>query len=151
FPAQTIVDQFTLKKWQQLGLVPSETCSDEQFIRRVSVDVTGTLPTPKQVVSFVADRDPQKRSKLVDKLVDSPEYAYFFSNKWADILRVKRRGLPEWATGTFAFHEWIRQAVASDKPYDQFARDILAASGDEITSPPTVWYKELTEPQQFVD
>ncbi len=151
FEAQTVADQYTLKKWQQLGLVPSELCTDEQFIRRVSLDVTGTLPTPKQVRDFVADTATDKRNKLVDKLLETPEYAYYFANKWADILRVKRKGQPNLAQGTFGFHDWIREAVAKDMPYDEFARAILTATGDETTNPTTVWYKELREPNQFVD
>jgi len=151
FPVQTVVDEFTLKKWKALGLVPSELSSDEQFLRRVSLDITGTMPTPKQVLDFVADKDPKKRDKLIDTLLDSPEYSYFFANKWADILRVKRRNEPGRAKGTFAFHDWIRQSMAKDKPFDQFAGEILAATGDESNSPPTVWYRELQMPQQFVD
>jgi hypothetical protein len=151
FEPQTLVDRFTSRKWQQLGLVPSEPCTDEQFIRRLSLDLTGTLPTPAQVLAFAADTDPQKRAKLVDRLLDSPEYTFFFANKWADILRVKRRNDANRAKGTFAFHDWIRNAVAKDMPYDQFARHILGASGDEVASPPTVWYKELQNPEQFVD
>ena len=151
FEAQTVVDQFTLKKWRELGLVPADLCGDEQFIRRVSLAVTGTLPTPSQVASFVADKDPKKREKLVDQLVDSPEYSYYFANKWADILRVKRRNQPDRAHGTFGFHNWIREAMVSDKPYSEFAREILAAVGDETVSPPTVWFKELANPENFVD
>ena len=151
FPVQTLVDQHTHKKWRDLGLVPSELCSDEQFIRRVSIDLTATLPTPAQVQAFVADKDPHKRDKLVDALLESPEYSYYFANKWADILRVKRRNQPARARGTFAFHDWIRDSVASDKPYDEFARGILGASGDEVSNPPTVWFKELQNPEQFVD
>jgi hypothetical protein len=151
FEPQTVVDQFTAKKWQQLGLVPSEPCSDQQFIRRASLCITGTLPTPAQVLAFTADKDAKKRERLVDQLVDSPEYSFYFANKWADILRVKRRQQPNRAPGTFAFHAWIRDAMAKDMPYDQFARSILTATGDETMNPPTVWYKELTEPQQFVD
>jgi hypothetical protein len=151
FTENTLVDRFTRKKWQELGLVPSERCSDEQFLRRISLDLTGTLPTPAQVLAFQSDSDSQKRDKLVDALLDSPEYSFFFANKWADILRVKRRGDPSRAKGTFAFHDWIRQAIAADKPYNEFARDILGAAGDEVCNPPTVWYKELQEPQQFVD
>jgi hypothetical protein len=151
FEPQTVADRFTLTKWLQLGLVPSDLCSDEQFIRRVSLDLTGTLPTPARVTAFVSDKDPAKRDKLVDALLETPEYGYYFANKWADVLRVKRRGQPTFAEGTFAFHGWIRDAVARDMPYDEFARGILTASGDETTSPPTVWYKELREPQQFVD
>ncbi|HLJ92959.1 MAG TPA: DUF1553 domain-containing protein [Gemmataceae bacterium] len=151
FEPLTIVDHATSKKWRELGLVPSEVCSDEQFIRRACIDITATLPTPARVRSFVADPDPQKRAKLVDALLDSPEYSYFFANKWADILRIKRRGQPDRAYGTFSFHDWIHRAVAGDMPYDEFAREILAASGDEVTHPPTVWYKELQSPEQFVD
>jgi Protein of unknown function (DUF1553)/Protein of unknown function (DUF1549) len=151
FAPQTVVDQYTQKKWQELGLVPSDLCTDEQFLRRTSLAITGSLPTPAQVAAFAADKDPQKRAKLVDTLLESPEYSYFFANKWADILRVKRRGQPDRARGTFEFHDWIREAVAHDLPYDEFARSILTASGDETMSPPTVWYKELLEPNQFVD
>jgi hypothetical protein len=151
FTARTVADQYTQKKWQQLGLVPSDLCTDEQFIRRVSLDITGTLPTPKQVKDFVADTDPAKRDKLVDRLLEAPEYAYYFANKWADILRVKRKGQPNLAQGTFSFHDWIRDAMSRDMPYDEFARAILTATGDETSNPPTVWYKELREANQFVD
>jgi hypothetical protein len=151
FPAQTLVDRFTQQKWQQLGLVPSELCTDAQFIRRVAIDITGTLPTPVEVMAFENDKDPGKRTKLIEALLERPEYSYYFANKWADILHVKRRGQPNLAQGTFAFHQWIREAVSSDKPYDEFARDILTATGDETKFPPTVWYKELQNPEQFVD
>jgi hypothetical protein len=151
FPSQTLVDAFTLKKWQELGLVPSDLCSDAQFIRRVSLDITGTLPTPAEVTAFVNSKDPAKRDRLVESLLDKQEYAYFFANKWADILHVKRKGQPALAQGTFAFHNWIRQAIAADMGFDEFAREILTATGDENKHPPTVWYKELTNPEQFVD
>jgi hypothetical protein len=151
FPETTVVDKFTSKKWRELGLVPSEICTDEAFIRRVYLDLTGTLPTPKQVTDFAASKDATKREKLIDTLLDSPEYTYYFANKWADVLRVKRRGEQGRATGTFAFHEWIRQAIASDMPYSEFVRAILTASGDENRNPATVWYKELERPENFVD
>jgi len=151
FAEQTVVDKFAVKKWRELGLKPSELCSDEQFIRRASLDITGTLPTPEQVIAFANDKDPKKREKLVDRLLETPAYQYYFANKWADILRVKRRGQPDRAEGTFAFHNWIREAVAQDMPYSDFARSILAASGDEERNPPTVWYKELANPENFVD
>ncbi|HEX3314783.1 MAG TPA: DUF1549 domain-containing protein, partial [Gemmataceae bacterium] len=151
FEERTVVDRFTKKKWEQLGVVPSDLSSDEQFLRRVSLDLTGTLPTPAKIKTFMENKDPQKRDKLIDELLESPEYSYLFANKWADILRVKRRGQPDRASGTFAFHTWIREAIAKDMPYDRFVREILAATGDESQSPTAVWYKELTEPQQFVD
>ncbi|QEL17388.1 DUF1549 domain-containing protein [Limnoglobus roseus] len=83
--------------------------------------------------------------------MDTPEYAYYFANKWADVLRVKRKGQTGRATGTFAFHGWIRDAMAADLPYDQFVREIVCANGDELKSPPTVWYKEVSTPENFVD
>jgi hypothetical protein len=151
FPARTVVDNAAAKKWRELNIAPSELCSDEVFIRRVYLDITGTLPSPAEVTAFAADKDAKKREKLVDKLLDTPEYAYFFANKWADILRVKRRNQQNRAYGTFAFHTWIREAVAADKPYDEFVRDIVCAIGDEAKSPPTVWYKEVQTAENFVD
>ncbi len=151
FAEQTIVDRHTQKKWQELGLVPSELCTDAQFLRRVSLDITGTLPTPDQVRAFNADTTPEKRARLVDRLLDSDGYADLFAHKWADILRVSRRGQPGRLYGTFRFHGWLRESVAADLPYDEFARSILCALGDETKSPPSVWYKELRTPEQLVD
>ena len=151
FETKTVVDKHTLAKWKELGLVPSDLCSDEQFLRRVTLDLTGSLPTPDQVKAFLADTSSTKRDALVDRLLDTPEYAYFFANKWADVLRVKRRGQPGRAFGTFAFHDWIRASMATDKPYSKFAREILGASGGEAECPPAMWYSEVTTPEQFVD
>jgi hypothetical protein len=153
FETKTIVDRFSQKKWQELGIVPSEQSSDEVFVRRVYVDITGTLPTPKQVKEFLESKDAAKRDKLIDRLVETPEYSYYFANSWADVLRVKRGNNQNQnrAYGTFAFHNWIRESIANDKPYDQFTREILAAVGDDQKSPPTVWYRDLLKPEQFVD
>ena len=151
FENNTFVDKFTSAKWKQLGLAPSELCSDEQFIRRLSLDLSGTIPTPVQVKAFVDSTSPNKRKDLVEKMLNSSEYSYYFAAKWADILRVKRGGQAENMKGTFAFHGWIRDAIKSDMPYDQFAREILTATGDESETPPTYWYKSLTNPEQYVD
>ncbi len=151
FEPKTLVDRYTVAKWKQLGITPSELCTDEEFIRRASLDIAGTLPSPEQLKAFAADPDPAKRDKLIDTLVDSPEHSFFFANKWADILRVKRGNQITRAYGTFVFHDWIRQAIASDMPYDEFAREILGAVGDETRCPPVVWYKDLQTPDQFVD
>jgi len=154
FPAQTVVDKFTAQKWKDLGLVPSELAGDATFVRRLYLDLTGSLPTPGQVTGFLNEKDSHKRDNLIDRLLDSPEYSFYFASKWADILRVKRgkdNTNAARAQGTFAFHNWIREAIASDKRYDDFVRDILGATGDETKNPPTVWYKDLANPEQFVD
>ena len=105
----------------------------------------------KDVLAFAADTDAKKRDKLVDRLLETPEYAYYFANKWADILRVKRRQLPDRATGTFAFHDWIRQALAENRPYDQFVAEIVTARGDAAFHPPVVWYRQVKELEEQVD
>jgi len=151
FPIQTLVDTYTLNKFKQLGLVPAELSSDAVFARRVYVDLIGTLPTPGEVASFGNDKDPAKRSKLIDRLVERPEYGFTFGNKWADILKVKRNGDPKRAPGTEAFHDWLVQAMADDLPYDQFVRAVIAATGDETVHPPVVWYKEERDFSALVD
>jgi hypothetical protein len=154
FEPRTVVDRLVQKKWQELGIVPSATCSDEQFVRRIYLDLTGTLPTPAQLKAFAADTSADKRGKLIDALLETPEYSYFFANRWADVLRVKRgknNNQTNRVYATFAFHDWIRQSIAQDKPYNEFVREILAAVGDESRSPPTMWYRDLLKPEQFVD
>jgi hypothetical protein len=151
FAGKTVVDTFTEKKWRELGLVPSQLCTDEQFVRRAYLDVTGTLPTPERVRAFAADPSADKRDKLIDALLETPAYADYFANKWAGVLRVKRQNDQNRAPGTFAFHGWIRDAIAADMPYSDFVRAILGATGDEDRCPPTVWYKEVDKPEQFAD
>jgi hypothetical protein len=151
FEPRTVVDRFTHKKWKELGIVPSELSSDEVFIRRVYLDLTATLPTPAKIRAFQADKAADKRDKLIDELLETPEYSYYFANRWADVLRVKRGNNPGRAFGTFAFHNWLRESIAADKPYDHFVREILGAVGDDSKSPPTLWYRDLQKPEQFVD
>ncbi len=151
FEPKTEIDKFTSAKWKELGLAPSPDATDGQFCRRIYLDLTGTLPSAEVLAKFENDGDPAKRDKLVDSLLETPEYAYYFANKWSDVLRVKRRGQPTRAAGTFSFHTWIRDSISADKPYDAFVREILTAIGDELNSPPTVWYKEVGTPEQFVD
>ena len=148
---QTVVDQFAHKHWLQLGIVPTDLCNDEQFIRRVALDITGTLATTSQIKDFLADKSADKRDKLIDRLLETPDYSYYFANRWADLLRVRRGKQANRAFGTFAFHNWIRESIAADKGYNEFTREILGAIGDETKCPPTVWYKDLQKPEQFVD
>jgi hypothetical protein len=151
FEHRTVVDKFTHAKWKELGLVPADLCTDEQFIRRITLDLTGTLPTPAEVKAFLASTDTNKRDVLIDKLLEKPEHAYYFAGKWADVLRIKRRGQPGRAFGTFAFYDWIRASIAEDKPYSEFVRQILTANGTEAECPPAMWFSEVTTPEQFVD
>jgi hypothetical protein len=151
FPTTSVVDAAALKQWKALGIVPSEPCTDAEFIRRASLDITGSLPTAAQVQVFVADTAEDKRGRLVDRLIDRPEYASFFAIKWADILRNKRENKENYQRGTYSFFDWIRENLARNTPYDKFVRGIVAASGTPETAPPVQWYRRLRQTDAFVD
>ncbi len=151
FPPANFVDVLAAKQWKSLGIVPSGTCTDGEFIRRASLDVIATLPSPAETRAFLADPDPEKRAKLVDRLLSRPEYASSFATKWADILRNKREGNAQFQHGTYRFHDWIRKSLAENLPYDRFARAILAASGTPEATPAVNWYRRLRTADAFVD
>ncbi len=141
-PEKTFIDNLVFAKQRQLGIPPSALCDDATFIRRVSIDIAGRLPTVAEVEQFLADTDPAKRDRLVDRLVDSPGYADYFANKWATVLRNKRRNGTD-IPYTYKFHAWIRRAFRENMPYDQFVRSILTATGDPEIHPPVAWYREV--------
>lgn len=149
-PANNKIDQIVFHKLTTLGLPPSDLCDDSTFIRRVSIDITGRLPRHEDTARFLADRSPDKRARLIDRLLESSGYAEYFANKWSSILRNKRVTDAE-KRGTFAFHSWIRQSLHENKPYDQFVRDIVAASGEMGVNPPVTWYREVKAPIQQVE
>jgi Protein of unknown function (DUF1553)/Protein of unknown function (DUF1549)/Bacterial Ig-like domain (group 2) len=143
-PAKNFVDELVRGKLKALGLPSSQVCDDATFLRRVSVDVAGRLPTLAETEAFLADDSAQKREALIDRLLDSTDYADYFANKWSAILRNKRR-LDVEKRSTFAFHEWIRDCLNANKPYDQFVREILTATGTPGQSPPVGWYREVKD------
>ncbi|QDV33979.1 DUF1549 and DUF1553 domain-containing protein [Tautonia plasticadhaerens] len=151
FEPSNYVDELALAQWRELGLTPSDVCSDEEFIRRAALDITGTLPTVAEVDAFLADEAPDKRARLVDELLGRPEYAATFAVKWAEILRNKRGGNASYQRSTYRFYDWIRRQIDRNTPFDEFTRRILAASGTPETAPATAWYRNLTQPDQFVD
>ena len=147
---QNLIDKHVFNKLQVLGIPPSPVCDDATFLRSVSIDIAGRIPTASEVEAFVANTDADKRSKAIDRLLDSPEYADYFANKWNSILRNKKRQNED-TPGTFLFHRWIWASLYQNKPYDQFVREILTASGDSRTNPPTVWYREVNESSEQVE
>ncbi len=144
------VDELVFAKLRSIGMPPSPECDDATFIRRVSLDIAGRVPSLDETRKFTADADPAKRDKLIDVLLDSAEYADFFANKWSALLRNKRTK-PTDARGTFAFHSWIRDSIMANKPYDQFVREVVAASGEIEENPPVAWYRQVKEPQQQLE
>ncbi|GAC1475944.1 MAG: DUF1549 domain-containing protein [Isosphaeraceae bacterium] len=151
FPTTNVIDTAALKQWKALGIVPSELCTDAEFIRRASLDITGTLPTAEETRSFIAETTDEKRALLVDRLIARPEYASYFAVKWADVLRNKRENREDFKRGTFTFYDWIRENLARNTPYDRFVRSILAASGTPEASPGVQWYRRLNKTDAFVD
>lgn len=127
-PDAAYIDREVWKKLRELNVPPSPAAGDAEFVRRVFLDTAGTLPTPPETRAFLSDADPAKRAKLIDKLLERPEYADSWAVKWADILRVNRSLLGTDANAQ-KYHEWIRESLAANKPYDQFVREILTATG----------------------
>jgi hypothetical protein len=144
------IDEAVFAKLKTIGMPPSPLCDDATFIRRASLDIAGRVPTLDETRRFIADADPKKRDKFIDSLLASAEYADFFANKWSALLRNKRTK-PADARGTFAFHSWIRDAMLANKPYDQFVREVVAASGEIEENPPVAWYRQVKEPQQQLE
>jgi hypothetical protein len=141
---KNFIDELVFKKLKTVGMPPSESCDDATFVRRVTIDIAGRLPTPEEAKRFVASTNGAKRDQLIDRLLASADYADYFANKWSSLFRNKR-GDGNHTRGTYAFHGWIRDSLAANKPFDQFVREILAASGDIAQNPPVAWYRQVRE------
>ena len=140
------VDELILARLKELGLPPSELCSDQEFLRRVYLDVIGILPTPQEARAFLSDGDPRKRGKLIDRLLEREEYADFWALKWGDLLRIKSE-FPSnlWPNGVQAYYRWVWHSIATNKPYDRFVTELLTATGSNFRSPPANYYRALRE------
>jgi len=143
-PRQNFIDQFVDAKLQKLNIVPSQLCSDADFLRRAHIDVIGTLPTASESRQFLSSKDPDRRRKLVDSLLQRPEFADYWALKWADLLRVERLKLGH--KQAYEYYRWIRDSFASNKPMDQFAKEVLTSSGPLSESPSGHLFKVVTNP-----
>lgn len=148
-PERNYIDRILNAKLKQLQIPPSPTVGDSQFLRRAYLDAIGALPTPDETRAFLADPDPLKREKLIDKLLARSEFADFWTLKWADILRVNESFMDE--KGVKDMHSWIRRAVVEDRPLDQFVRDLLAASGNSADSPTVNFYRTMANPEEMAE
>ncbi len=145
------IDKLVAAKWERMKLQPSELCTDEEFVRRVHLDLTGLPPTSDRVKSFAADNRPTrvKRDALVDELLKTPEYTDHWTNKWSDMLQVNSKFLGD--EGAKLFRDWIRKEVEANTPYDQFAYKIITATGSNKDNPAASYYKILREPAELVE
>ena len=147
------VDRFVADGWSRLGIRPSAEVDDATWIRRVSLDICGALPTVEEVELFESDKRPGRRDRLIGRLLDRPEYSAYFAMKWSDILRVRGKGYStsKQRPGTALFNGWIRDSLATNKPYDQFVAEILTATGSQRENPPTVWYRQVRTTVDYVE
>ncbi len=137
------VDQHVFAKLQQMQILPSEAVSDEEFLRRVYLDVIGALPTAEQSQAFFNDADPHKRAKLIDALLERPEYAEYWGLKWCDLLRVNNKSLSP--AGVHKFRRWIVASLRDNVPYDQFVADLLTAQGSTYDNPAANYYRAAAD------
>lgn len=145
------VDELVAAKWKRMKILPSGLCSDTDFIRRVSLDLTGLPPSADEVRTFLADkRDSRvKREELVDQLIGTPAFVDHWANKWADLLQVNRKFLG--TEGSQLFREWIRKEIDANTPYDQFVRKVLTASGSNKENPAASYFKVLRTPAETME
>ena len=144
------IDRLVFAKLREMGMPPSAVSDDATFLRRVSLDVAGRLPTAAEAERFLAEKAPDKRAKLVDALLDSPEYADFFASQWSALLRNKRTKAQD-APMNFAFYTWLSDSLRANKPYDQLVREVLVASGGLQDNPPVAWYKQVKDAQSQLE
>jgi len=143
-PAYNYIDTLLQEKWRTLRLLPSDLGDDATFVRRAYLDLTGSIPTAEQAQEFVHNPDPAKRSALIDRLIETPDFASYWALKWADLLRVEEKVLDR--QGVATFHQWLEDSIAQNQPIDQFARDILTALGSTYETAPANYYRALRQP-----
>jgi hypothetical protein len=143
-PETNFIDTLAFRKLRKLNIVPSDPADDAEFLRRVFLDMIGTLPTPDEARRFLNDRRPDKRTRLVDELLGRSEFADYWALKWSDLLRVDRQALGH--KHAYRYYKWVRDSFAANKPLDQFARELLTAEGPLQESGPASFYKVAGKP-----
>ena len=144
--ANNKIDELVLANLKELGFPPSDVASDEVFLRRVFFDVIGVPPTPAEARAFLADKDPQKRSRLIDRLLERDEFADFLATKWRDLLRIKaEEPINLWPKAAETYYRWVRESIAENKPYDQFARELLTGYGSNFRNGPCNYVRAVPE------
>lgn len=150
-PQYNYIDTHIDAKLQRLKIQPSALANDAAFLRRVTLDLTGQLPTPDEVRAFLADPTPTKtkRAKLIDKLIARPAYTDYWTIKWGDLLQSSRKYLGE--KGTFAFREWIHDSISANKPYDKMVRELLTSRGSSYEDPAANFFRVTREPKPTME
>jgi hypothetical protein len=143
------IDKFTFAKLKLLNIQPSELCSDQEFIRRATMDLCGVLPTPDETKKFLDSKDPQKRAKLVDELLERSEYADLWTLKWSDVFRSSRKTIQQ--KGTHVFQKWLHDNIDKNTPLNVVIHDVITASGSTFANPPANYYRIAKEPTALAE
>jgi len=138
------IDRFVLARLKKETIPPAPLCSDEVFIRRVYLDMTGRLPAPAEVLSFIRDKQSDKRARLIENLLEHKDFVDYWAMKWADVLRIKAEfPINLWPNAAAVYHRWVCQAIRNNMPYDRFARALLTASGSNFREPPANFFRAV--------
>ena len=147
-----VIDELVFAKLQKLRMVPSGVCSDVEFLRRSTIDITGRLPSADEFRAFVADPDPHKRAKLIDRLVEKKEFVELWVMKFAELLQIRSGGNQGISyKATVLYYNWLQEKLANNVPMNEIARELLSADGGTFRNPATNFYqlerdtKKLTE------
>jgi hypothetical protein len=143
-PLTNEIDRILFPQLRSLRLTPSPLSSDSMLLRRAYLDALGVLPTIDESREFLADKRIDKRGRLIDSLLQRPEFADFWAQKWADLLRNEEKALDR--KGVRVFHRWLRDSIAAGLPMNEFAREIIAGRGSTYRNPPANFYRSLREP-----
>jgi hypothetical protein len=148
-PEVNYIDKHIFAKLRLMTILPSDLCTDAEFIRRAYLDLCGLLPTSEEATKFLADTRNDKRSRLIDTLLERPEYADFWALKWSDVLRSNRKTIQ--VKGIHAFQLWLRENLAENTPFDSVIRELLTANGDTFANPPANYYRIAKDPTSLAE
>jgi hypothetical protein len=146
---RNFIDEFVFNKLRKFNIIPSGLSSDEEFLRRICLDLTGTLPPPERVREFLAGENPRKRDELIEILLDSPEYVDYWGFRFSDIMRVTvtSANVPDM---TKEYEDWVTNSIAANKPYDQMARERVAAQGYAAPARNLFYVTEVMKPEKIM-
>lgn len=144
---RNFIDELVLKQLQRMKIAPSPPASDHEFVRRAYLDTIGTLPTPQEVRTFLADPAADKRDKLIEQLLARPEFVDYWTYKWSDLLTITGERLRP--NSVKAYYQWIRAQVAANKPWDQFVREIITSQGSSTENGATNFFALHQDPENM--
>ncbi len=142
-PENNYIDTHMHNKFKNLRIIPSELCTDEEFIRRVSLDVTGRLPTVDEYNAFLADTDPKKRDKLVDELLTRKEFVEIWVMKWAELLTIRTTNQISYKS-MLLYYTWLQERIANNVPMNVMVQELLGSNGGTFANAATNYYQNET-------